>query len=364
MTTPLASCVKRRTFGSELPDLIDAPGNGTVRTRLYAAVATALMRWEPRLTLTRVVLAADDANAAAGSVYLDIEGWTGENGTAVSTRVPMTNGPRMSVTPIDLSQLPSPDVVETIDYETLLAARKARFVSLYPADEQAEIAATLALESEPVVKLLQENAYREIVLRQRVNDAARAVMLAYAVGTDLDHLAALFGIRRLTITPADPEHDVAAVMESDTDLRARTQLAPQSLSVAGPEGAYVSHARNADGRVLDASAVSPAPCEVLVSVLARDGDGTADPALIAAVAAALQADDVRPLTDKVTVRGAEILRYQVRARLVFFAGPDRAVALAEANRAMKKYTESMHRLGMEVTLDGSTRPLARPACRR
>ncbi|VWC47707.1 baseplate assembly protein [Burkholderia lata] len=258
----------------------------------------------------------------------------------------------MSVTPIDLSQLPSPDVVETIDYETLLAARKARFVSLYPADEQAEIAATLALESEPIVKLLQENAYREIVLRQRVNDAARAVMLAYAVGTNLDHLAALFGIRRLTITPADPEHNIAAVMESDTDLRARTQLAPQSLSVAGPEGAYVSHARNADGRVLDASAVSPAPCEVLVSVLARDGDGTADPALIAAVAAALQADDVRPLTDKVTVRGAEILRYQVRARLVFFAGPDRAVALAEANRAMKKYTESMHRLGMEVTLDG------------
>ncbi|CAB3758519.1 baseplate assembly protein [Burkholderia sp. MSh2] len=258
----------------------------------------------------------------------------------------------MSVTPIDLSQLPSPDVVETIDYETLLAVRKARLVSLYPAAEQAEIAATLALESEPLVKLLQENAYREIVLRQRVNDAARAVMLAYAVGADLDHLAALFGIRRLTITPADPEHDIAAVMESDTDLRARTQLAPQSFSVAGPEGAYVSHARNADGRVLDASAVSPAPCEVLVTVLARNGDGTADPALIDAVAAALQADDVRPLTDQVSVRGADILRYQVRARLVFFAGPDRAVALAEANRAMKKYTESMHRLGMEVTLDG------------
>ncbi|AOJ20407.1 MULTISPECIES: baseplate J/gp47 family protein [Burkholderia cepacia complex] len=258
----------------------------------------------------------------------------------------------MSVTPIDLSQLPSPDVVETLDYETLLAARKARLVSLYPAAEQAEIAATLALESEPLVKLLQENAYRELVLRQRVNDAARAVMLAYAVGTDLDHLAALFGIRRLTISPADPEHDLAAVMESDADLRARTQLAPQSFSVAGPEGAYVSHARNADGRVLDASAISPAPCEVLVTVLARDGDGTATPALIDAVAAALQADDVRPLTDKVTVRGADILRYQVRARLVFFAGPDRAVALAQANRAMKQYTDSMHRLGMEVTLDG------------
>ncbi|KVC61038.1 baseplate assembly protein [Burkholderia ubonensis] len=258
----------------------------------------------------------------------------------------------MSVTPIDLSQLPSPDVVETIDYEALLAERKARLVSLYPAAEQAEIAATLALESEPMVKLLQENAYRELVLRQRVNDAARAVMLAYAIGEDLDHLAALFGIRRLTITPADPEHNVAAVMESDTDLRARTQLAPQSFSVAGPEGAYVSHARNADGRVLDASAVSPAPCEVLVTVLARDGDGTADQKLVDAVKAALQADDVRPLTDKVTVRAAEILRYAIRARLVFFAGPDRAVALAQANKATKKYADDMHRLGMEVTLDG------------
>ncbi|KWN07024.1 baseplate assembly protein [Burkholderia ubonensis] len=258
----------------------------------------------------------------------------------------------MSVTPIDLSQLPSPDVVETIDYETLLAERKARLVSLYSAAEQAEIAATLALESEPMVKLLQENAYRELVLRQRVNDAARAVMLAYAIGEDLDHLAALFGIRRLTITPADPEHNVAAVMESDIDLRARTQLAPQSFSVAGPEGAYVSHARNAHGRVLDASAVSPAPCEVLVTVLARDGDGTADQQLVDAVTAALQADDVRPLTDKVTVRAAEILRYAIRARLVFFAGPDRAVALAQANKAMKKYADDMHRLGMEVTLDG------------
>ncbi|PCE31147.1 baseplate J/gp47 family protein [Burkholderia ubonensis] len=258
----------------------------------------------------------------------------------------------MSVTPIDLSQLPSPDVVETIDYETLLAERKARLVSLYPSTEQAEIAATLALESEPMVKLLQENAYRELVLRQRVNDAARAVMLAYARGDDLDHLAALFGIRRLTITPADPEHNLAAVMESDVDLRARTQLAPQRFSVAGPEGAYVSHARNADGRVLDASAVSPAPCEVLVTVLARDGDGTADQKLVDAVKTALQADDVRPLTDKVTVRAAEILRYAIRARLVFFAGPDRAVALAQANKAMKKYADDMHRLGMEVTLDG------------
>jgi len=258
----------------------------------------------------------------------------------------------MSATPIDLSRLSSPDIVETIDYETLLAERKAKLVSLYPADQQDEVKAALALESEPMNIHLQENAYREVVLRQRVNDAARAVMLAYAKGKDLDHLAALFEIERLTITPADPANDIDAAFEEDTDLRARTQLAPQGFSVAGPEGAYISHARNADGLVLDASAVSPAPCEVVVTILSRAGDGTADKAVVDKVQDALAADNVRPLTDLVTVQSATIKRYAVRGTLVFFAGPDRSVALAEANRQVKKYTDDMHKLGMAITLDG------------
>ena len=118
---------------------------------------------------------------------------------------------------IDLSQLPAPDVVEVLDYEILLAERKATLVSLYPEDQQAAIARTLTLESEPIVKLLEENAYREVILRQRVNEAAQAVMLAYATGADLDNIAATFSVERLTITPADTASvpAVAAVMESD-----------------------------------------------------------------------------------------------------------------------------------------------------
>jgi phage baseplate assembly protein W len=90
VSTPLASCVERRAFGSALPDLIDAPSNGSVRTRLYAATATAMMRWEPRLTLTRVQLAND--SYARGQVVLDIEGYTTETGDDVSTRVNVTTG--------------------------------------------------------------------------------------------------------------------------------------------------------------------------------------------------------------------------------------------------------------------------------
>lgn len=178
---------------------------------------------------------------------------------------------------IDLSQLPAPDVVETLDYEILLAERKATLISLYPEGQQAAIARTLALESEPIVKLLQENAYREVILRQRINEAVKAVMVAYALDDDLDQLGANKGVERLTVTPADETTipPTAAVMESNDDFRARIAAAFKGLSVAGPTGAYEYHARSADGRVADASAISPSPAVVTVTVLAREGNGTA-----------------------------------------------------------------------------------------
>lgn len=102
---------------------------------------------------------------------------------------------------IDLSQLPAPDVVETLDFETILAERKATLISLYPEDEQEAVARTLTLESEPLVKYLEENAYREVILRQRINEAAKAGMVAYAIKNDLDQLAANNNVERLVITP-------------------------------------------------------------------------------------------------------------------------------------------------------------------
>lgn len=104
---------------------------------------------------------------------------------------------------IDLSQLPAPDVVEVLDFEVILAERKATLISLFPEEQQEAVARTLALESDPLVKYLEENAYREVIWRQRVNDAARANMLAYATKNDLDNLAGNNNTRRLTITPAD-----------------------------------------------------------------------------------------------------------------------------------------------------------------
>jgi len=251
---------------------------------------------------------------------------------------------------IDLSQLPAPDVVEALDYETLLNERKATLVSLYPAEQQDAIARTLALESEPVVKLLQENAYREVILRQRVNEAAKAVMVAYALADDLDQLGANNGVSRLTLTAADDTTTppTAAVMESDDDYRVRIAAAFEGLSVAGPSGAYEYHAKSADGRVADASAISPSPACVTITVLSREGNGEAAADLLAVVNKALNDEDVRPVADRVTVQSAAIVDYAVEAVLYLYPGPEAEPIRAAAGAKLAAFVSAQARLGRDI----------------
>lgn len=251
---------------------------------------------------------------------------------------------------IDLSQLPAPDVVETLDYESILAERKSVLISLFPEDQQEAVARTLALESDPLVKYLEENAFRELLWRQRVNEAALAVTLAYSEGSDLDVMAANNYTERLTITPGDDTTipPTPAVMESDADLRLRAQQAFEGLSVAGPVGAYEYHGRSADGRVADISVDSPTPACVTISVLSREGDGSASDDLLAAVEKALSAEDVRPVGDRVTVQSAAIVPYQIDATLYFYPGPEAEPIRQAAEVKLKSYISSQQRLGRDI----------------
>ncbi|EKN4712513.1 baseplate assembly protein [Yersinia enterocolitica] len=253
---------------------------------------------------------------------------------------------------IDLSLLPPPFVVEELDYETLLAERKATLISLYPEEQRAAVARTLSLESEPLVKLLQENAYREVILRQRVNDAARAVMVAYAVSSDLDQLGANNNVERLVIIPADPDAipPIDAVMESDSDFRVRIPQAFEGLSVAGPTGAYEYHAKSADGRVADASAISPTPACVTVTVLSREGNGEASAELLAVVEAALNDEDTRPVADRVTVQSAHIEDYEIDAVLYLHPGPEAEPVRIAAEKKLTAFVTAQRRLGRDIRL--------------
>jgi len=262
-------------------------------------------------------------------------------------------------TTVNLSALPAPDIVEPLDFEAIFSAMLA--------DLQARDSAFTALvESDPAYKILQVAAYRELLLRQRVNDATRAVMLAFATGADLDHIGANFGVARLVLDPGNPEAipPVAPTLESDADFRARIQLSPEGYTTAGSEGSYVFHALGADGDVKDAQAISPAPGEVTVYVLARSGSGAAAPELLASVQAALNAERVRPMTDQVTVLSAALVPYTIEAELVVYPGPAPEVVRQAALDAATAYAEAQRRIGYDVTLSGVYAALHQPGVQR
>ncbi len=248
-------------------------------------------------------------------------------------------------TAVDLSRLPAPSIVETLDFEAVYAEMLASLQAFVP-----DFDATV--ESDPAVKILQVAAYRELLIRARVNDAARQLMVAFATDTNLDHLAALFGVTRLLITPADPDNDIAAVYESDDELRSRVVIAPEALSVAGPEGAYIFHARSADGDVLDASAISPEPGDVLVTILSRAIGGVASAGLIDTVRAYLSSETRRPMTDNVTVQSAEIVDFVVTATVTTLSGPDSAIVLTASRARLDEYLARSYRLGRDITRAG------------
>lgn len=246
---------------------------------------------------------------------------------------------------IDLTALPAPQVLESLDFEDVYQQDLATF-RLHMGDNW-----SAALESDPVTKLLEVGAYRKVLNRARVNDAAKALLLAYAQGSDLDQLAANVGLRRLVIQAEDLTQvpPRLAILESDDALRERVQLVYEGLTTAGPRNSYILHARNASGRVADASAESPSPAVVDVTVLSVEGDGLASAELLAEVAAHLNDDDIRPVADRVNVHSAQILPYRIDA-VVYLAGngPEGEAILAECRRRLEAWKNPRRRLGVEV----------------
>ena len=200
----------------------------------------------------------------------------------------------------DLTQLPPPEVVENLDFETILRVHRADLLARYP-----EAAAVIDLESEPLNKLLQAHAYRELLYRQRVNEAARAHLLAFATGADLDHKAAFYGLTRLA-------------GESDERLRARVQLRIKSLAGNGTREAYELTAMTASQNVRDARATQPFPGRVHLLLWCHDAAQAE--ATLATVVAAINADDGRPLGVPVTVALARARAINITAAIEREAG--------------------------------------------
>ena len=250
---------------------------------------------------------------------------------------------------INLSELAVPDALVVPDAAEIFSRWLARLQELDPQFDA-------LVESDPAFKQGEVNAYQLTLAFQRVNDAVRAVFLASARGADLDQIGAAFNVKRQVIRPGDPDAvpPVEVELEDDGAFRERIQLSWAQLNTAGARNAYRFHAKSADTDVLDAEAYGPEthsrPGCVDVYVLSRTGDGTAAKSLLDKVNSTLNADEIRPLTDYVTVKSATIANYAITAELEIPDGPDATTVLNNAIEALQAYTMLSHRINTVVPL--------------
>ncbi|WP_329502714.1 baseplate J/gp47 family protein [Klebsiella aerogenes] len=262
---------------------------------------------------------------------------------------------------IDISALPPPSVVQMPQFRVLKQQRLAELQGLDPTFNA-------LVESDPAMKLLEILVYREMLAVARTNASVWAVLLAYSWGSNLDQLGENYDVYRKVIVPADDTTipPTEAVMESDDAFRRRIRLSWYARNTAGAIEAYEFYALDVDG-VQDAIAYGPqewpesvSPGEVHVYVLSRDGDGTPSADLLQAVYDALSPDDIRPLTDYVSVLAPTIVPYEVTATLYIADGPDADVVVEAATKAMQRYADSVHAIGKLVSISGIYRALKQP----
>jgi len=243
----------------------------------------------------------------------------------------------------DLASLPTPAVIETLSFETIFTELQTEFQSRYP-----DYSALLA--SDPAVKLLEVAAYREVLLRNRVNAAAKASLLAFATGSDLDHLAAFYGVTRL-------------MDETDEALRLRTRQRIIGFANAGGAAHYRYWALSASPEVADVEVDSPEPGRVRISVLAKGEADTVPDAVLDAVRAVVLRDDIRVLTDTVEVVPAELIPVTVTARIWLY--PDTPMAAFDAIGArFKEALAAQSGLGWDLTPSWVIGELQRPGVQK
>lgn len=98
--------------------------------------------------------------------------------------------------------------------------------------------------------------------------------------------------------------------ETDQSIAERTYLAPSSFSTAGPDDAYIYHAKSYSQEVGDVRPTSPTPGVVDIRFILKDGT-IPGATMVQGMAEHLQQRSKRPLTDKVQVAAPDVVTYSV-----------------------------------------------------
>jgi len=273
------------------------------------------------------------------------------------------------------NQLAEPALITVDAFEDLLAEFKTfvvEYVGARAPDSAAKLKTSLDNESELLTLALEAFCVRLQTHERKYNARIKQMLAWWATGSNLDARLADMGLERQLLDPGDQAAfpPIAAVHESDDDARLRYYLTPHApaagsrmqyrrevftlgerpvvkVDAAAAGEVTVTYTFAPDGfaaQVKDGNGRRTAPGDVMVTVLSREGDGTAPETLLAGVRQHFERPDVRPETDRVTVQGAHIKRYKIRVVVRINAGPDSGLTKVAAQHQLQSYADSCHRL--------------------
>ncbi|ACN95324.1 MULTISPECIES: baseplate J/gp47 family protein [Wolbachia] len=186
------------------------------------------------------------------------------------------------------------NIIEPLNFEEIFSRMKEELISR---DESF----TALVESDSAMKVLEVAAWRELLLRQRINEAVKSNLLKFATGEDLDNLAEFYGVER---------------QKEEDDERFRKIIKAKIIgwSTGGSKEHYRYHALSADSRVKDALVESPIPGKVQVSILSTELS-TLQEELLEIVKNQLNREDVRILTDTVEVVSCNMIEIDIHSKI-------------------------------------------------
>lgn len=131
---------------------------------------------------------------------------------------------------------------------------------------------------------------------------------------------------------------LGADVESDDHYRARIQEAPEAFTCAGPVGAYRSLAKAVHQDIAEVAVWSPKPGSVDVRPVMQGGELPSEEVL-EALRRKLSAEDVRPLTDTLTVTAPDLVSYEIEVEWTLSRRNEALAAsvAAAVDRAVEKY---------------------------
>lgn len=216
------------------------------------------------------------------------------------------------------------ELIEPLSFEEILSQMKEELV-------RRDASFTALEESDPAIKILEIAAWRELLLRQMINEAAKSNLLKFATGKNLDTLAEFYGVERQE-------------GEDDERFRKRVKAKIVGWSTGGSKEHYRYHAMSADIRVKDALVESKVPGSVQISILSTELS-TGSEELINIVREKVNQDNVRVLTDTIEVVGCNIIEIDIHSK-ISIRSPD--VIETVKKQFIEKF-ESTKRLGWSVT---------------